>query len=376
MQFPIPPLFSIIKQIYFLMFMCGELFAQGHRLCNNSNGFRLTKQYIQDDEFITSEAPELSAKLESGADLTADELDLFKQAYEHVVGDTMKTITTEFEGINKILEPSKQLSLVCADEAEALAFSIAGHMSPSEAAEKTFNSIDYEYRSARQAGRLNNITKHNFHMISNAYQWGFPRLAVNGEKLNENILRTFSYDDLERLTNKQLLSYFEKTLSPTDYTTLTSRIHPQELYTRLGSLEIGDGGIISIREPIYQFAGNESFLGSGHGLFFQRTSREEILIFDPLATHIGYFVNIEGDSEGFQNALTANIKDTYQKDYKRLIRAQELPADAPNREAIIQIERNRLSQFFGVTTDQPIESITADNIYTITFGAFVPAATP
>ena len=55
------------------MFMCGELFAQGHRLCNNSNGFRLTKQYIQDDEFITSEAPELSAKLESGADLTADE---------------------------------------------------------------------------------------------------------------------------------------------------------------------------------------------------------------------------------------------------------------------------------------------------------------
>lgn len=107
-----------------------------------------------------------------------------------------------------------------------------------------------------------------------------------------------------------------------------------------------------------------------------RTSREEILIFDPLATHIGYFVNIEGDSEGFQNALTANIKDTYQKDYKRLIKAQELPADAPNREAIIQIERNRLSQSFGVTTDQPIESITADNIYTITFGAFVPAATP
>jgi hypothetical protein len=346
------------------------LFA-GHGLCNNSGGFRLTKHFIENDPLVQSEVPNLAAKLESGEDLTPNELDYFELAYDQVASDTLKKIDQTFNDINQHLAKSDQLNIVCSDRAEALDYALTGTLKPDVAAEEAFNSIDLDLRIERQQASDLRLDKNFYDILKHHIYADTPHLLLFGKPLPEEVV-TLIRDNpqLDRMSQIQFTQFFEAHLSPENIKIFSQDFSADAVYSSLENLEVGDGGILGFKTHIH-IADHAGQLGTGHSLYLQRTSPTRLFIFDSIKGR-GTFIDIKNDLNAFTEACVKDTKKLYLEIYKKLKAAEELPEDNPLRKQKIALLKSQSEQIFHFIADKPLEKIDIYDISSITHGTHPP----
>ena len=350
--------------------------AQGHGLCSNAGGFRLAKQFIENDALISEEAPNLAQKLASGEELIPVEWDYFKLAYEQVAIDSLHEIDENFTAINRALKKTDRINLVCSDLTEALDAVLTGSVNPADAAEQAFNSTEYTVRGAEQAASARGTDKTLDNLLINNVLNNYEDCRINGELLTDETHTILHKNSVKvsSLNGDQLVEFINDNIPLVDRIKINRELSPSATYESFSNLKVGDGGIASINEPAFHFEGTEQTeTYAGHVIYFQRISPKDLFLFDTIKEQ-GVFIKLDSELEKFSTFLSNDTETLYREMIAELEKIKALPEDTPHLGIKIEKQIEAIQDIFPFYQDDlpPLVNITVPKLHTVSHGPRLP----
>ena len=219
--------------------------AQTHGLCNNSGGFRLVKQQIQNDEHLAQVAPKLANKLVSGEDLNAYEDHLFFMTYKNIATKSLVESNDEVRAIGLV----NQFYVGSGESSIAIDAVLSGSMNADQAAQFAVNSVG---ASIRQEAELTETSAlNNFHIVDSMIEQGYTDIQLNGETLSANLKAKITAAQLHYLNLEDAKTLLKQRLDPAELDLFYNVDTPEDFFARVPDQSVGDTSYLTCEHVLW-----------------------------------------------------------------------------------------------------------------------------
>ena len=314
--------------------------AQTHGLCNNSGGFRLTKQQIQNDEDIAKVSPNLANKLVSGEDLTGLEDHFFFISYKKIGANVLVETNDEVRAIGL----ANQFYVGSGESSIAIDAVISGSMNSDQAAHFAVNTVGSSIR--KEVELVEKPALSNFHMVDSMIEQGYTDIQLNGEILPANVQSKITAAQLHHLNFDDAKTLLTQQLDPAELDLFYNIDTPEDFFARLPDQDVGDTSYLTYRVRFK--VDDETFFEPIHTILVQKITPKDLLFFIPGENRVPSFVLPRSTADAFSRFLRKISSDVLDQHIDAVYNAENLPLNNELRADLIAINKAKMKQIYGV----------------------------